>query len=746
MRFFLGSLSFLFLLVPQLFSQPIGRWQEHLPFGTAIALTTKGEKLFVATPYALFSVDASNEMIERYSKVNGLSETGISAISGNLGEELVIAYTNSNIDILRKGGITNVNSLARAAINADKNIYHISSDGDRVLLSTGFAVVVLNIEKNEIGDTWVIGNGGEYTKVNATASDGTYYYAATAAGLKRSARQGINQADYRNWELLSGTGGLPAGSIEGVFIIDGMLYVQHGSSLYISENNSFRKIYTDEWSWNMVNYSDGRFIISQQKNGRARVIVVDGNAIIQTIAEDDLLTDPRDALIIGSTIWVADSKVGLLEYKDGLITSIIPNSPQGIPSGAIYANGGEWWMGRINGMDRFYEGNWMHYNADGQTLPENTGAITSLIKDRADQLWAGTERGGLILRNGEQFTIIKDPLLSPDKNDPLAYRVTGLAADADNNLWISNSGVENQLVMRYPDASYRKFKIPFTLSGDTVGRILLDEHNQKWILSPGGNGLLCFNHGLTIDNTGDDQWRYYRAGSGNGNLPSNEVLSFAIDDFGFIWVGTADGIAIIQCTAEVFSSQGCEALIPVVQSDNFAGFLFKGESVQAIAVDGANRKWIGTRNGVWLISADGEKTIQRFTTSNSPLPDNDIKSITIDQRDGTVLFGTANGLCSYKSDATGEQAAGSDVLVYPNPVPPGYNGTIAIRGVPANAVVKITELNGRLVQQGKALGTQFTWNGRDLNGRKISTGIYLVLASSENRAQQVLTKIIFIQR
>ena len=746
MRFFFCCLSFLFLLVPQLFSQPIGRWQEHLPFGNAIDLTTNGEKLFVATPYALFSVDASNEMMERYSKVNGLSETGISAISGNLGEELVIAYTNSNIDILRKEGITNVNSLSRASINADKNIYHICSDGDRVLLSTGFAVVVLNIEKNEIGDTWVVGNDGVYTKVNATASDGTYYYAATAAGLKRSARQGINQADYRNWEMLSGTGGLPGGSTEGVFVIDGMLYVQHGSGLYISENNSFRQIYTDQWSWNMVNYSDGKFIISQQKNGRSRVILLDRNAIIQTIAEDDLLTEPRDALIIGSTIWIADSKVGLLEYKDGLITSIIPNSPQGIPSGEIYANGGEWWMGRINGMDRFFEGNWTHYNADGQTLPENTGAITPVVKDRADQLWAGTERGGLILRNGEQFTIIKEPLLSPDKNDPLAHRVTGLAADADNNLWISNSGVENQLVLRYPDASYRKFKIPFTLNGDTVGRILLDEHNQKWILSPGGNGLLCFNHGLTIDNTGDDQWRLYRAGAGNGNLPSNEVLSFAIDDFGFIWVGTADGIAIIQCTAEVFSSQGCEALIPVVQSDNFAGFLFKGEAVQAIAVDGANRKWIGTRNGVWLISADGEKTIQRFTTSNSPLPDNYIKSITIDQRDGTVLFATANGLCSYKSDATGAQASGSDVLVYPNPVPPGYNGTIAIRGVPANAVVKITELNGRLVQQGKALGTQFTWNGRDLNGRKISTGIYLVLASSENRAQQVLTKIIFIQR
>ncbi|KIC89678.1 two-component regulator propeller domain-containing protein [Flavihumibacter sp. ZG627] len=746
MRFFLFCVSFLFLLVPQLFCQPIGRWQEHFPFGNAIALTSNADKLFVATPYALFSVDASKEMIERYSKVSGLSETGISAIFGNTREELVIAYNNSNIDILRKGGITNMNALARAPINGDKTIYHISSDGDRVLLSTGFAVVVLNIKKNEIGDTWVIRNGGVYTKVNATASDEKYYYAATTAGLKRTLRQGINQADYRNWEMLSGTGGLPGGSAERVFVIDGILYVQHGPNLYMSENYSSRQIYTDDWSWNAVNYSEGKFIISQQKSGRARVILLDKNGILQTIAEGELLTDPRDALIIGSTIWIADSKVGLLEYKDGLTTSIIPNSPQGIPSGEIYANGGEWWMGRINGMDRFYEGNWTNYNADGQTLPTNTGAITPVIKDRAERLWAGTERGGLIFRNGEQFTIIKEPLISPDKNDPLSYRVTGLAADADNNLWISNSGVENQLVMRYPDATYRKFKVPFTLNGDTVGRILLDEHNQKWIISPGGNGLLCFNHGLTIDNTGDDQWRYYRAGSGNGNLPSNEVLSIALDDFGFIWVGTADGIAIIQCTAEVFSSQGCEALIPVVQSDNFAGFLFKGESVQAIAVDGANRKWIGTRNGVWLISADGEKTIQRFTTSNSPLPDNDIKSITIDHRDGTVLFATANGLCSYKSDVTGAQASGSDVLVYPNPVPPGYNGTIAIRGVPANAVVKITELNGRLVQQGKALGTQYTWNGRDLNGRKISTGVYLVLASSENRAQQVLTRIIFIQR
>jgi hypothetical protein len=263
---------------------------------------------------------------------------------------------------------------------------------------------------------------------------------------------------------------------------------------------------------------------------------------------------------------------------------------------------------------------------------------------------------------------------------------------------------------------------------------------------PKNNGLACFNHGQSIDNFGDDQWKLYRSGKGNGNLPSTDVRCIAKDKNNFIWVGTAKGIGVIQCPQQVFTTSGCEAVLPIVQQDNFAGYLFSNEQVQAIAVDGADRKWVGTQNGVWLISPDVEKTIYRFTESNSPLLSNDVKQIAINGKTGEVFFATAKGICSFRSTATEKAETNSDILVFPNPVPPGYTGTIAIRGVAPNAIVKITELNGRLVYQTKALGSQAVWNGRDYKGRTISTGIYLVLTSDESHQEKQVTKIVFIQK
>jgi len=263
---------------------------------------------------------------------------------------------------------------------------------------------------------------------------------------------------------------------------------------------------------------------------------------------------------------------------------------------------------------------------------------------------------------------------------------------------------------------------------------------------PKSNGLVCFNHGQSIDNPGDDQWKMYRSGKGNGNLPDNDVRCIAKDKNNFIWVGTAKGIGVIQCSQQVFNNQGCEATLPIVQQDNFAGYLFSDEQVQAIAVDGADRKWVGTQNGVWLISPDAAKTIYRFTESNSPLLSNDVKQIAIDGKTGEVFFATAKGICSFRSTATETVETGNEALVFPNPVPPGYTGTIAIRGLAANAIVKITEMNGRLVYQTRALGSQATWNGKDYKGRTISTGIYLVFTSDEDHQQKLVTKIVFVQK
>lgn len=94
-----------------------------------------------------------------------------------------------------------------------------------------------------------------------------------------------------------------------------------------------------------------------------------------------------------------------------------------------------------------------------------------------------------------------------------------------------------------------------------------------------------------------------------------------------------------------------------------------------------------------------------------------ITDIEIDPKTGEVFIGTAQGLISYRGEATaGGQVNSASAYAFPNPVRPEYNGTIAIKGLAENADVKITDVTGQLIFQTKALGGQAIWDGNDYNG------------------------------
>jgi ligand-binding sensor domain-containing protein len=318
-----------------------------------------------------------------------------------------------------------------------------------------------------------------------------------------------------------------------------------------------------------------------------------------------------------------------------------------------------------------------------------------------------------------------------------------LAFDAENNLWVANFGSSRQLHVLKADNTWQSFSVPFSLSENAVAQIVIDDAGHKWLQAPLGNGLILFDQGK-FETPADDRWRIFKSGAGLGNLPSNEVLSIAKDKNGFIWVGTTNGMAVFQCPQETFST-GCEAILPVVKEGAFANFLFRGQEVRSIAVDGANRKWVATASGVWLIGPDGDKVLANYTETNSPLFSNDVKKIVVDGTTGEVFIATAKGLISFRGSATEAEETKGAVLVYPNPVPPGFNGTIGIRGLPANSIVKITEANGRLVFQTRSLGGQATWDGKDYKGAKAATGVYLVIAVDNLKGEQVVGKIVFVR-
>ncbi|MEN9701392.1 MAG: hypothetical protein RIR55_707, partial [Bacteroidota bacterium] len=223
-------------------------------------------------------------------------------------------------------------------------------------------------------------------------------------------------------------------------------------------------------------------------------------------------------------------------------------------------------------------------------------------------------------------------------------------------------------------------------------------------------------------------------------LPSTHVTSLANDKLGSVWVGTDNGIGIFNCGD--ISNSPCNAYLPIVNNNGFNGYLFQKETVQCITVDGANRKWIGTNNGAWLLSEDGLKIIEHFTKSNSPLTSDTILQIIIAPKSGEVFINTNNGMVSYRGAATEAVSVQNNIQIFPNPVPPSFNGQVAIKGLVENAIVKITDLTGKLLYQTTALGGQAVWNTRTIEGRKVATGIYLVFVRDISGNEKGVGKIV----
>ncbi len=732
---------------------PPGQWKEYLPYGSAIKVAVGSNVIFCATPYSVFSYNPTDNEFTRYSKITGLAETGISTIGfDNITKNLLIAYSNSNLDIVSANNIANIPDIKRKNYTGDKNIYNIYFLNSMAYLSTGLGIVVIDELRNETKDTYVPGSTGNFIKITGITSDPSYLYAATTEGLKRAALNS-DLTDFHNWQILS------SGIVQDVVNFQDHIIFAKNDSLFSLTGNATSFLYADGWQLTNINLSSGKLLISENKPSlNGRVVSLFSNGTIETSLQfPGSLKIPQEAIFKDNQYYTADLFGGLEKLSNNSLEKIFPNSPFERSSGEmiIFKNKLFIAAGEVNsawnytynpfGLFKFENDYWSFYNQYNNHILDSVNDIITVTVDRRNEdVYYGSFGGGLVRLSNNNLKIYKQSALEAALGDPGSYRVSGLCYDAANNLWISNYGAANELLVKKADSTWKTFTPPFTLFDNAVSQILVDDQDQKWIVSPKGNGLLCLNTGSSIDNTSDDRWKLFRTGTGNGNLPDNQVFCIAKDKNGLIWVGTATGIALIPCPGEIFTS-GCEAILPVVQQGAFAGNLFQNEEVRTIAVDGANRKWVGTTNGLWLISSDGETVINHFTEDNSPLLNNDIHYLTIHPQTGEVFIETFKGLCSYRGTSTEGTDKNENVLIFPNPVPPGFSGLIGIRGLVNNAIVKITELDGRLVYETRALGGQAVWNGKNYKDQKVSSGAYLVLATDETNKEKVVSKIFIVR-
>jgi hypothetical protein len=764
------AISAAFVLMPlHALSQglPIGHWRHHLPNNRIIAITETPDRIIGASPYALLLYNKEDNSISKFDKVQGLSDFGITTIAfAEAHKLLVVGYENGNIDIVRDDKTTNIPDIRMASIIGSKKINHITIVGNMAYLSCDFGIVELNLNNLLINDTFYIGPDGGLVSVYGLVHTGSHFFAATNQGVITASAQAPNLADYKNWQRMHITG-LPNEVFTRATYHNGRVIVnlsnQQGDFLYHYDGMGWQLFnpWNDNYNYRKPNItsSGGQLLICNN----VFLDIFDENLSfvrrVQTYENADVRA--LDALIDHTgTLWIGDQFEGLVrEISTGTYEHIILPGPPTANAFGLGAGGGKIWVAPGN-ISRGGSNTW---NQDGVFIfeDEKWSSYSRWTVDALTSVWdiiritpdpsnptkaiATTWTSGIleISTTGveNRFDHTNSTLRRRFEIEDFT-RIGGVAFDRKGNLWVTNSQVERPLSVKKPNGQWLSFAgSGYVGSSQVVGNIIIDQSDQKWIALHQGGGIFLFSeNSLDVNN----DFKARRLTTSNG-LPSNEVFSLAVDRSGYVWVGTDAGVAVFYAPSRAFSGDAFNAQLIIVDQDGFGGYLFEDETINAITVDGSNKKWFGTtRSGAFLLSADARETMFNFNTNNSPLPSNNILDIAIDEITGEVFFATDKGLVSFRGLATAGSTTHTDVYAYPNPVRPGYNGYIAIKGLVTNALIKITDINGNLVHETISEGGQAVWNGQDLFGRRPATGVYLVFSTNEDGSETMVTKVLFI--
>ncbi len=742
---------------------PLGSWTAQIPLNRATSVCQSTNYVYSACSNGVISVNVDNNFIESYTKVSGLAEVFVSQVGYDTATStLVIGYQNSNIDLIRNGKITNLPYLKDASIAGDKKVYYIFCTDSIAYIGTGFGMLKVNLVKDEISETYIFNDGSTTLRVNAIWADQQSIFAATTKGVVMGTiALNVNLLNFNDWVQFSS--GIPQTEATAVTRFQGKVIAAVGSSLYQYDGSNWTTFFTDaNWVTMQLNNSFGQLLMAQQKiiagnvtekrlakwNGSAFTFFTDGN-----IERPLQLVQDKNG-----TLWHADLFRGLV-HQEGTFNIIAPNAPPELSCKEMeYLDGTLWvtssdirnsWSPVFNRSGIYYYRDLAWSYLDRFNTPAlDTFYDVAVVKSIPSQhkLIFGSQTGILEYDVTNQAAVVNK--YRPGASNPAerVFRITGSDRDADDNVWMSDAYSITPIVCRKADGTYKYFNTGF-LNGKLATDIVTDDIHQVWITKDDlSGGLVVFNYGNDIDDVSDDTYYNFSSGSGAGNLPVNRVVCIAKDNEGTMWLGTTQGISIVSCGSYI-TENACEAEQICIDRNDGSGFcdnLLEDEIINCITVDAANRKWIGTNNGLFLVSADGRKTIHYFNETNSPLLANYVRSITINPDNGDVFIGTEKGICTYRGEATTTSDNTPAPYVYPNPVRHEYTGPIAFAGIPNNCNVKITDESGNLVFETTALGGQATWDGNLTNGQRAATGIYFALCKGSDKKEKAKLKFVLI--
>lgn len=727
------------------------QWTLHNSYNIVNHVAFSQTDVYALADGALFSVNKQSEEVTAWHRGNGLNGSNIRHIAYDKDtKQLVICYADGKIDLMPDNGDTHsMLDLYQKASTMAVNINSVYVKEGKAFLSMPFGIVVVNLQKAEIEDTYYIGTDANDVNVLYTTICGDSLYAVSETDLHTVCLKD-NLVDYNYWHRCP----LPQtkGDIQGMLTSDDYVYIQQDSTMYKRTNGGWEK-FLEHIRW--ISGGDNGHLTAYQYGNGLLDIIKDKLNIIGDYWVNDALYDANS-----HCYWSAAPGAGICKIGNGL-QFYMPFGPinnnsyrlKFIGDELFVAGGGRW------AVQYMRTGDFSIYSNDGWRCMPATDAQNKIGRAPEDLVSvAGNEKEpghfyvatyGRGVFEYKDFQAIKNhnasnsTLISAAPNDPDNYtRTDGAMVDEEGNLWVLNTGDEAFPInimtpeKRWVGLTLYNAANKQRVSLSTPWEIVVDKRNSqyKWFIDQRDVIVYLLNDGGTPTNSSDDYCygrRDFYDQDGLQIAPS-AICCLTQDNDNDIWVGTPTGVFIIPSTVDFFKSNECYRVkIPRNDGTNLADYLLGTEQVNCIAIDGANRKWIGTENsGLYLMSADGLTTEAHFTTENSLLPSNTILSIAIHPTSGEVYVGTSSGLASYRSDASAPQEDYSNAYAFPNPVRQNYSGVITITGLMENSVVSIVDEGGNLICKTRSNGGIAVWDGKNHQGKMASSGIYTALCNA----------------
>ena len=741
-------------------------WTGYFSYASLKSISQGNDKIYAAAENSIFIYDLSTQETETISTINGLSGKEITTAyySENYGL-YVVGYKNGLIEIVIDGDeniLKVVDIREKLTIPPDsKQINHFYEYNDKLYISTGYGISVYNMGALEFGDTYYIGDLGGQIAVTQTTVFGDLIYASTSNnGIKSALVNDENIIDYQEWTTSS------LGGYKGIQTLGTELYVLNNTNILFKQDSDLGFIEIDSFSSSVIDFGVQSNILTITTENTVQAFEEGYNLLAEVnnlMGYDYTL---QSGFYFNNIFYLGTSTLGML---------VVPESPQEalqvLPAGPLYnqpfsidASPGQLWVsyGDVDltfnpfpltrkGISNFKNEAWKNIKYDSLIDQLGVNDVNDLVYVKINPenpfvSYMSSYQKGLLKLNGQEPSILYNETNSPMdialENEDEGIRVYGADFDREQNLWFVQSKIDNGLLKLTPDGQFQTIDISNII--DAESELALSK------VAVSRTGYVFFGaveNGLIGYNPTTNQFNKIGEGLGSGNLPTTDIKALVFDNQNRLWIGTRKGLRVLYSVGSFFESGAeTDAQPIIILEDGVPQELLFLQSITDIEVDGSNNKWISTAtSGVFYLSSNGQETLFRFTSDNSPLPSDNVLDIAIDDSSGKVYFATNDGLVAFNGTSTAARDDLENVYAFPNPVRPNFTGNLTIKGLTAKANVKITDITGNLVFETTSEGGSVQWDTTAFGKYKVASGVYLILITSDDNLQTKVAKIMIIR-